>query len=79
VKFYIAILHVVVLACSAEWADDRPASPPLDVTYCELAKHPDSFTGKTIRLRALYVYAFEVQMLKSPVCCPLPEPKRGRL
>jgi hypothetical protein len=76
-NFRFAIWIVVLVMSVAAWGDDSVASNPQDVDYCQLAKDPSSFTGKRIRVRALYVYGFEVQMLKSPACCPVPEPKMG--
>ena len=47
------------------------------MTFCEFSKNPVSFVGKRIRLHAVYVYGFEVQLLKSPDCCVDVEPKVG--
>jgi hypothetical protein len=59
------------LGCCVAWArGSRDEAPPLDITYCQLAKDPSAFTGRRIRIRAIYVYGFEVQLLKSPICCP---------
>lgn len=64
--------------CGFAWAGGRPEeSPPLDVTYCQIAKNPSLFTEKRIRIRAIYVDGFEVQLLKSLACCSDPEPKIG--
>ena len=41
-----------------------------NVSYCQLAKDPNAFSGKRIRIRAIYSYMFEVSSLKSPTCCP---------
>jgi hypothetical protein len=76
-NFGFAIWIVVLVMSVGAWGDDRVESTPQDVDYCQLAKDPSSFIGKRIRVRALYVYGFEVQMLKSPGCCPVPEPKMG--
>ena len=76
-KIWIAILNVFGIACGAAWAADRPESPPQDVTYCQLAKDPDSFVGKLIRVRALYVYGFEVQMLRVPSLLPIARAEDG--
>ena len=73
----MSIWIALLLASVVAWGDDGVAIPPQEVTYCQLAKDPSSFLGKRIRVRALYVYGFELQMLKSPVCCPLPELKMG--
>ena len=42
---------------------------PKDVTYCQLAGDPTKFSGKRIRIQAVYSYMFEVSALKSPMCC----------
>jgi len=42
---------------------------PEDVTFCELARNPNAYSGKRIRIRAVYSYMFEVSRLKSPTCC----------
>jgi hypothetical protein len=41
-----------------------------DATVCQLMADPASFAAKTIRLRAIYRYMFEIQRLQSPACCP---------
>ena len=41
-----------------------------EVTVCQLAKNPTAYSGKRIRIRAIYSYMFEVSRLKSPTCCP---------
>jgi hypothetical protein len=64
--------------CGFAWAGGRPVDrPPLDVTYCQLAKNPSSFMEERIRIRAIYIHGFEVQLLKSLACCSDPEPKIG--
>jgi hypothetical protein len=73
----LAIGFVLVVTVVAAWADDGVESARQDVTFCQLAKDPSSFLGKRIRVRALYVFGFELQMLKSPVCCPVSEQKMG--
>jgi len=42
---------------------------PEDVDFCELARNPNAYSGKRIRIRAVYSYMFEVSRLKSPTCC----------
>ena len=44
-----------------------------DVTFCELAKNPIAFSGKQIRVRAVYSYMFEISNLRSPTCCSVHE------
>ena len=41
------------------WADEKS----LDVSCCELAGIRPTFSGKRVRVRAIYRYAFEVQRL----------------
>ena len=50
-------------------AGDKPEVVPQDVTYCQLARDPSAYSGKRIRIRAIYSYMFEVSRLKSPTCC----------
>lgn len=66
-------LMVLLLSCSSTWSQEEP----LDITYCQLAKDPSAFMGKRIRIRGIYVHGFEVQLLKSPVCCPDRTPAVG--
>jgi hypothetical protein len=40
-----------------------------DVTYCQLAGDPTKFSGKRIRIQAIYWYMFEVSVLRPPTCC----------
>ena len=47
----------------------EPELAPEDVTFCELARNPTAYSGKQIRIRAVYSYMFEVSRLKSPTCC----------
>src|SRR5262249_50837070 len=41
-----------------------------EVSYCDLVKTPQLFSGKRIRVRAIYDYGFEISTLNQPVCCP---------
>jgi hypothetical protein len=76
-NFRLAIWIALLATGVAAWAADGVDSAPEEVNFCQLAQNPSSFLGKRIRVRALYVYGFELQMLKSPVCCPVAEPKMG--
>jgi hypothetical protein len=40
-----------------------------DVAYGDLAKNPDAFAEKGIRIRAIYSYMFGVSRLKPAECC----------
>jgi hypothetical protein len=51
-------------------AHSNPETVLQDVTHCQLAKDPSAFSGKRIRVRAIYRYIFEMQRLESPGCCP---------
>src|SRR3954452_3204426 len=73
----LAIWIVLLVTSIVAWAHDHVDTTTQEVDYCQLAKDPSSFLGKRIRIRVLYVYGFEVQILKSPVCCPVREPKMG--
>jgi hypothetical protein len=53
---------VVCLAVSAR-------AKPEKVTYCDLISSPDRHLGKQIRIRTIYKYAFEMQVLEPPDCC----------
>ena len=62
-------LDALLLTCCIAWADDQPESPPMEVSYCQLAIDPSAWTGKRIRVRAIYHYGFEFYRLESPHCC----------
>jgi hypothetical protein len=59
---------VFLLACRVAWADAMPEAR-LDVSYCQLAKDPSAFSGKRVRVRAIYHFGFEIQRLESLTCC----------
>lgn len=63
--------------CINAKADDNIKSPPQEVTYCQLTKNPSAYLGKQVMVRAVLEYGFEIQILKSPVCCPEVEPIVG--
>jgi hypothetical protein len=62
-------LSLLLSNCCPTDAGHEPGVTPQDVTYCQLAKDPSAFSGKRIRIRAIYSYMFEVSRLKSPTCC----------
>jgi hypothetical protein len=68
-KSYIGgqVLILSFSCCSAE--AQKPEGAVQDVSYCELVKTPQSFSGKRIRVRAIYRYGFEIQRLGQPACC----------
>jgi hypothetical protein len=55
-------------ACQA-LALPKYETEPQDVTYRQLAGDPTEFSGKRIRIQAIYSYMFEVSALKPPTCC----------
>jgi hypothetical protein len=69
------VLIVLLLTCCVSWASSNPQETPQDISYCDLAKNPSAFSGKRIRVRAIYRYAFEIQRLEAPMCCPEARPK----
>jgi hypothetical protein len=56
-------------ACQA-LALPKYEADPQEVTYCQLAGDPTKFSGKRIRIQAIYSYMFEVSALRAPTCCP---------
>jgi len=62
-------ISIVLLCCSAN-ASSSPQKTAQELTYCDLARNPSAFSGKRIRVRAIYRYAFEIQRLEAPVCYP---------
>jgi|SRR5271165_4648862 len=65
----VIVLIVFLSTCFTVGEEDKPELPVLGVPYCELAKNPSAWVGKRIRVRAIYSFGFEIQRLKSPVCC----------
>lgn len=68
-RFYFAPLVIFLFSCSMAYPNDKPGNAPQEVTYCQLARDPAAFSGKRIRVRAIYSYMFELSRLKSPTCC----------
>lgn len=60
---------VIVLSCFLKPAWPQAENEPQDITYCQLANDPSAFSGKRIRIRAIYAYMFEVSELRAPNCC----------
>ena len=69
-RFYFASLVIFLSSCSIGYQNDEPDNTPQEVTYCQLARDPTAFSGKRIRVRAIYKYMFEMSRLNSPTCCP---------
>jgi hypothetical protein len=65
----VALIAVLFVATDLR-AVDKPESRAKDVSYCDLVKTPQLFSGKRIRVRAIYDYAFEIQSLNQPGCWP---------
>src|SRR5271169_551931 len=65
----LCILSLLLLSSMTLQARNEPETAPQDVTYCQLAKDPSAFSGKRIRIRAIYSFFFEVSRLRSPTCC----------
>jgi hypothetical protein len=60
---------VLLMLCRPAEARQSEATAQA-VAYCDLVKSPQSFSGKRIRVRAIYKYGFEIQRLDPPMCCP---------
>lgn len=61
----VGLLRQVPIAA----ADDQHPTPALQVSYCELVGNPTAYSGKLVRVRAIYRYGFEVERLETPECC----------
>jgi len=61
------VLALVNLSCLA--AAEKPKSTAQEVSYCDLVKAPQLFSGKRIRVRAIDRYGFEISRLDPPACC----------
>lgn len=61
---------LLLLSCADAQVMQNSDDGQLDVSYCDLARRPSEFSGKRIRVRAVYRYAFEIQRLEPPACCP---------
>jgi hypothetical protein len=69
-KLSLFIFSLLLLNCGTVRARNKLETAPQDVTYCQVAKDPSAFSGKRIRIRAIYRYMFEIQRLEPPACCP---------
>jgi hypothetical protein len=63
-------------AQSAVGTTGQPDAPARDVTFCQLAKTPAEFAGKTIRIRGIFRYALEENQFEPAECCPEEMPLR---
>jgi hypothetical protein len=68
-KRIVAICVVLAIPCAAH-TSDNPQKSFQDVNFCELVRNPSAFSGKRIRVRAIYRYFFEIDRLEAPSCCP---------
>jgi hypothetical protein len=68
----LSILLVLLASCSVQGAFGRDKTQPSaeDVSFCQLANTPMNFSGKRVRVRAIYSYFFEISSLRTPACCP---------
>jgi hypothetical protein len=71
----LSTLLLVLLGCCLTGAGNKPEVVPQDITYCQLARDPSAFSGKRMRIRAIYLYFFEGSRLKSPTCCSDHDPQ----
>lgn len=47
----------------------QPEIAAENVNFCGLLNNPNAYSGKLIRVRAIYAYGFEVSELRPPECC----------
>lgn len=69
-------LLAIDYAQSAAGTISQPDAPAQDVTFCQLAKAPAEFAGKTIRVRGIYRYVLEENEFGPAECCPEKIPDR---
>jgi hypothetical protein len=69
----LAVL-LVITNCCMPIAGANAEIVPQDVTYSQFANNPSSFSGKRIRIRAIFVYGFELSALRSPTQCAEHDP-----
>lgn len=50
-------------------AADNSGSTATDVSYCTLMATPSAFSGKRVRVRAVFRSAFEIQRIEPATCC----------
>ena len=66
----LAISLAFVWAWSTAWAKTDSDIRAQEISVCDLARNPGAFSGKRIRVRGIYRYAFEIQHLEPDTCCP---------
>jgi hypothetical protein len=57
-------------AQSAAGLVEQPDTPIQEVNFCQLAKTPAAFAGKSIRVRGIYRYVLEENDFGPSECCP---------
>jgi hypothetical protein len=60
---------ILLTNCAFAVPPNNPENVTQSLSYCDLTKNPSAFSGKRIRVRAIYSYMFEVSRLKPPACC----------
>jgi hypothetical protein len=56
-----AIVCLLFLSsCCVPVSAEEPQPVPEDVTFCQIAKNPTAYSGKRIRIRAVYSYKFTI-------------------
>ena len=73
-RIAVALSIFFLMSCCSTLAKSNPPGTRQDVNLCDLAHDPSAFSGKRIRVRAIYRYDFEMQSLASPACCPVAPP-----
>ena len=73
----ILVLFLVLVFCSAAYSqkvenNSEINESPITVNFCDLLNNTMAYSGKLIRVRALYVTEFEKSSLSSPNC-PVPD------
>src|ERR1700730_7127418 len=61
---------LTLLAFGSSALTQEPEAAAQEVSYCDLVRAPQLFSGKRIRVHAIYKYGFEIQRLDPPTCCP---------
>jgi len=65
---------LVITVCCMPTVGTSTETVPQDVTYAQFARDPSSFSGKRIRIRAIFVYGFELSTLRSSTQCTEHDP-----
>jgi hypothetical protein len=65
----LLVMILLLFECGQALALPKYEIEPQNVTYCQLAGDPTKFSGKRIRIQAIYSYMFELSTLRPPTCC----------